>query len=719
MTARLYEVTGTPGSTAKPTGSPLATSDVFDSSLAPTSGLFTFNFSGAERYLLVPNTNYIITVQYSGGDTNNKVNIGLDSTSPTHAGNLSYSANGTTWGAIAGYDLIFYVYGAKYVPNVVIDLIIDVSDTVITFEGPTNISYSSTPTLPSTAAQQSFGTVQWVNPDNIKIEDGSFATMTLASQTAYELLVSNFGFTIPSNAIITGIKLEVKGKNLNGAGLGVFEIGAGSGEYIALTTSNDWQSYGGSTIKWGMSYQYLKPAYINSSAFGFSLLPENGDPLTDTISLDAARVTIYYNIGGLPVIQMNLGDISTSDTINITEFLDQNIETLVSIMNVSVVDNISITENFDKLLTSYNINVSENVSITESTTLENSSLGNINVFDSISTTEVFTTEYTVMVFDGKTASRWAYMESSASRSIARDSAGNVYVVFNAYDATFGYQIWIAKSTDGGTTWTGGANEKMIATNFYGNQYSPKIAIDSTDHIYVAWTGLGATINTGVVNVKLKYGTFANLNSQPVITVTDSAVAQGTVAIAVDSNDDCNIVWAGLGLGTNSTIYQILHRKFTPSGGSTAVVNLTDEPSNQILPDIAIDSFNNIHLVWYGIYTGEATWYKILYQKYDYNTGVWGSVDKTLIPAGSSGYYPSIAIDSNNKVHVSYWSGAFYIRYSNLVSGSWAAPTSIIYTTGAAYIPRSSIALDKQDNIYIVAEVANSVESAPIHNICIN
>lgn len=109
--AHIYATTGSLGTTAIPTGSPLATSDAFDvSTLTGSLALITFTFTGANLISITSGTNYAVAFKYSGGDASNLVRIGIDSTSPTHAGNLA-SFNGSSWTAFSSLDTAFYVYG--------------------------------------------------------------------------------------------------------------------------------------------------------------------------------------------------------------------------------------------------------------------------------------------------------------------------------------------------------------------------------------------------------------------------------------------------------------------------------------------------------------------------------------------------------------------------------------------------------------------------------
>jgi len=109
--AVLYAHTGTYGTSSKPTGAALATSDNFDVSTLTTSyQLITFTFTGAQQYPLVNGTYYCMTIEYSGGDHTNCVIVGLDGISPTHSGNSAGYYN-SAWTIYSARDEIFYVYG--------------------------------------------------------------------------------------------------------------------------------------------------------------------------------------------------------------------------------------------------------------------------------------------------------------------------------------------------------------------------------------------------------------------------------------------------------------------------------------------------------------------------------------------------------------------------------------------------------------------------------
>ncbi|MHA2402113.1 MAG: hypothetical protein ACXADH_03900, partial [Candidatus Kariarchaeaceae archaeon] len=106
--AKIYAHSGTLGTSSVPTGNALATSENFDVSDLTTS-LKLIDFEFKDEYTLTNTTNYVFTVEYDGGNTGNYVNVGTDTSSPTHAGNFSTKSSGT-WTANSSEDAIFYIY---------------------------------------------------------------------------------------------------------------------------------------------------------------------------------------------------------------------------------------------------------------------------------------------------------------------------------------------------------------------------------------------------------------------------------------------------------------------------------------------------------------------------------------------------------------------------------------------------------------------------------
>lgn len=112
--ARLYALTGDYDSGGVPTGSPLATSDAYDSSTLPASfgasSLISFTFSGSNQVTMSANTSYGIVVVTSGV-TVGTVRSMLDTTTLSDLGkSLNGGATGATWNAGDASDFPYYVY---------------------------------------------------------------------------------------------------------------------------------------------------------------------------------------------------------------------------------------------------------------------------------------------------------------------------------------------------------------------------------------------------------------------------------------------------------------------------------------------------------------------------------------------------------------------------------------------------------------------------------
>lgn len=105
-TVKLYTHDGTFGTSSVPIGDPLAVSPALDVSTLTTGYVDTeFVFDADQIYQLVNGTKYVVAIEYSGGDSSNYLQVGVDA-GGAHGGNQS-TFNGTVWSAVAADDLYF------------------------------------------------------------------------------------------------------------------------------------------------------------------------------------------------------------------------------------------------------------------------------------------------------------------------------------------------------------------------------------------------------------------------------------------------------------------------------------------------------------------------------------------------------------------------------------------------------------------------------------
>lgn len=161
---------------------------------------------------------------------------------------------------------------------------------------------SSGPSSPGTLTNVAAGgTTAWVNPGNAAASDDVYATWTAPGGPGNSdyLQATNFGFSIPNGATITGIKVEVEAHGTIGGGTDSADLTAklikggsivGNNKAVISTfpTGDAYIPYGSSSDLWGTT---LTPADVNASNFGFAYQVTSN---AGTASIDHIRITVYY-----------------------------------------------------------------------------------------------------------------------------------------------------------------------------------------------------------------------------------------------------------------------------------------------------------------------------------------------------------------------------------------------------------------------------------------
>lgn len=148
------------------------------------------------------------------------------------------------------------------------------------------------------------GNVAWTNPGSVTAADGNSASSAVKSGTTTQYLhATNFGFSIPANAIIEGVAariLKMVGAlgTVQGADHTVQLIVGGARSGNNNAQGSNWArgtltnaDYGGPGNMWGLA---LTPANINASNFGLAVRAQNTSG-TPTFSVDAIWLQIYYS----------------------------------------------------------------------------------------------------------------------------------------------------------------------------------------------------------------------------------------------------------------------------------------------------------------------------------------------------------------------------------------------------------------------------------------
>jgi len=143
------------------------------------------------------------------------------------------------------------------------------------------------------------GTVAVTNPGNALRSDNSYAAAALLlGQSSRYLKTTGFGFSIPRDATIDGLLVEVERSSNTASAIvdnsvRIVKNGTITGDEKASAgswpTSDAYASYGAATDKWGTGWT---PSDINTSNFG--LVFSARALLAATAQIDHVRVTVYF-----------------------------------------------------------------------------------------------------------------------------------------------------------------------------------------------------------------------------------------------------------------------------------------------------------------------------------------------------------------------------------------------------------------------------------------
>ncbi|MBA7511255.1 hypothetical protein ES705_03246 [subsurface metagenome] len=225
--------------------------------------------------------------------------------------------------------------------------------------------------------------------------------------------------------------------------------------------------------------------------------------------------------------------------------------------------------------------------------------------------------------------------------------------------------------------------------------NPSIAVDSNDNIHIAW-GDQRDIYFEIYYTKLDNNGATLVDDTKLTTTT---YYSWKPSIAVDSNDNIHIVWQDKRDGA----YEIYYTKLD-NNGNTLVddTRLTTTTYDSQYPSIAVDSNNNIHIVWQDKRDDPITKWEIYYTKLN-NNGNTLVDDTRLTTTTESSQYSSIAVDSNDNIHIA-WDdqrdGNYEIYYTKLDNNGNTLVDDTRLTNDSQYSYNPKIALDSNNNIHI-------------------
>jgi len=246
----------------------------------------------------------------------------------------------------------------------------------------------------------------------------------------------------------------------------------------------------------------------------------------------------------------------------------------------------------------------------------------------------------------------ANANNSINPFILSDINNNSYIAWN--DGSNGNQdIYLTQRTSAGADGWGGA-KKVNVLSGEANQSNPKLALFSTG------TSTAVVFeddrNTDIDLYLQSYDEDGSQLWSPEVRVNRNAILDGTdqysPSMAIDSNDNIFIAWTDNRNGDTDIYAQKYNSSGVAQWGPDLKININSDSVDQYSPSMAIDSNDNIYIAWTDNRNGDTDIYA---QKYN-SSGVaqWDPDLKININSDSVDQYSSsMAIDSNDNIYIAW------------------------------------------------------------------
>ncbi len=168
----------------------------------------------------------------------------------------------------------------------------------------------SGPNSPDVGADDSsIGTITWSNPGNVISSNNGYATASLDDNIiSHYLKATDFDFSIPSNAVINGITVDIEKDVGSASRVKDYQVRIIKGGTVGSTNrsnTNFWSTteayvtYGSSSDLWGESWTYSD---INNLNFGVAISAQKTVTAGGAViaSVDHIRITITYTVDSTP-----------------------------------------------------------------------------------------------------------------------------------------------------------------------------------------------------------------------------------------------------------------------------------------------------------------------------------------------------------------------------------------------------------------------------------
>lgn len=297
-----------------------------------------------------------------------------------------------------------------------------------------------------------------------------------------------------------------------------------------------------------------------------------------------------------------------------------------------------------------------------------------------------------------------------SRKLVADAQGRLYVAyrkkFRQAQALL-YHIFVARSTDGGATWTVLNQGRPIETVGDYTQRVPSLAIDADDGLHLVWYGQdAASVTADERQIKYVRSTDGGAtwspwqNIAPVPGYTNQTLWQEHPIIYAAANGKLYIAWQG----RDTTYLGDSQIKFIQSadGGATwsAWRNINPATGRYFSRPSLVTSSNGSTL-YVAAYSGTAAAFAQVVWSSSTDGGATWSAWSALSPSDQDQRHFSWVVDSTGRLHVAWRqriNGAAatlpaQIHYAIQTNNGWSTPTVVAASANYQFFPSLTIGRD--------------------------
>ncbi|MBT5735293.1 MAG: hypothetical protein HOI28_00415, partial [Euryarchaeota archaeon] len=226
-----------------------------------------------------------------------------------------------------------------------------------------------------------------------------------------------------------------------------------------------------------------------------------------------------------------------------------------------------------------------------------------------------------------------------------------------------------------------------------------IAIDSNNNLHISY------YDSANANKDLKYATCSSscttASSWSSITVDNVGDVGEYTSMAIDSNDDLHIIYSGAettGLGSGNSNQEYATCSSVCTTVSSWTITSLNAPEDSIMENsLTIDSNDVLHVAFYDLDLRDL--FYSMCASLCTSASSWSTT--TIDSANDVGNSPSIGVDSNNVLHISYSANTpdYDMKYAKCISSCSSAPSwSVVTLYSSGHVGfENSLAVNLNDN----------------------